>query len=249
MTDFQYVDLAEAEQSEYVFNGERRITVLSKQSKLWFLASDVCDVLGIVPGSQRSKLKRQLRPEQRATTKLDTGGGLQEVNLVSESGLYALILKSKKPVALPFQYWVTEEVLPTIRRAGSYTMGNGSAAKSDENKIVLPMPTNPVRYVVMAIPGRTPHIRETPIETILDELSSFEIEALCYAIKQISVWMNRLQEIFSMELKESDIPNCLIMKDLERSVNQATELADRYLDLAKEMASKKNRPFSGRYDS
>jgi prophage antirepressor-like protein len=248
MEKIRYIDVTEAERTEHVFNGKDRITVLINRDELWFLASDVSRVLGLSERAQWHKLDR-LQPEDRAFVNWTSKEGTRKVNLVSESGFYCMVMRSRKPVALPFQRWVTKEVLPSIRRTGGYTMANGSAANSDENKIVLPMPTSPVRYVVMAIPGRTPHIRETPIETILDELSSFEIEALCYAIKQIAVWMNRLQEIFSMELRESDIPDCFVMKDLERSVNQATELADRYLNLAKEMANKKNRPFSGRYDS
>jgi prophage antirepressor-like protein len=251
MSKFRYIDMTHAPRSEHTFGEKGSVLVMTRQNEMWFLASDVCRILGIKKDDEPQKLE-QLESGERATTKLETNGGMQEVSIVSESGFYTLVMRSRKPVALPFQRWVTKEVLPSIRRTGSYTMsgrpdkGSRSEDKADEKKIVLPIPDDPVRYVVMVMPGQPPHVRETPIETILEELSSFDCEALCYSIKLISVALQRLQELFSVE---KPVSHGFVMRDLERSVNRATELADRYLRLAKEMADENNRSFTGHHNS
>lgn len=83
----------------------------------WWIASDVCKVLGIV--NPRQALTRVDREDVGSTDTL-TAGGRQTVNTVSESGLYELIFASKKPEARAFRRWVTKEVLPQIRKTGQY---------------------------------------------------------------------------------------------------------------------------------
>ena len=83
------------------------------------MAKDVCAVLGI--RNDRDALSR-LDEDERGVGSADTLGGQQGVNLVSESGLYALVFTSRKPEARQFRKWVTSEVLPAIRRAGRYDM-------------------------------------------------------------------------------------------------------------------------------
>lgn len=83
----------------------------------WFVLKDVCAVLGI--GNSRMVFDR-LDSDEKGVSQIDTPGGLQNVNIVSESGLYNVILRSDKPEAKPFRKWVTSEVLPSIRKTGGY---------------------------------------------------------------------------------------------------------------------------------
>ena len=88
----------------------------------WFVAKDVCMALGI---SNARDAVAQLDEDERATVGLtDTSSNgvtqTRTVNLISESGLYALIFKSRKPEARAFRKWVTAEVLPSLRKTGGY---------------------------------------------------------------------------------------------------------------------------------
>ena len=96
-----------------------RVRVVNTDGVPWFVARDVCAVLGIVNG--RDAVAR-LDPDETSATDLDTLGGLQTVRTVNESGLYSLIMTSRKPEARAFKRWVTHEVLPSIARTGAYAV-------------------------------------------------------------------------------------------------------------------------------
>lgn len=85
----------------------------------WFVLKDVCNILGVV--NDRNVAAR-LDEDEKGVCQMDTLGGTQNVTVVSESGLYHVILRSDKPEAAPFRKWVTSEVLPTLRKTGSYMM-------------------------------------------------------------------------------------------------------------------------------
>lgn len=85
----------------------------------WFVAKDVCGVLGIE--KVRDAVSR-LDDDERGSVIVDTLGGPQNVNTISESGLYALVFRSRKPEAKRFRKWVTAEVLPTLRKTGHYAV-------------------------------------------------------------------------------------------------------------------------------
>ena len=95
--------------------GSNIVRVVSRNNDPWFVANDVCKALGF---SNTSKaIADHLDDDERYNESLDRGGSLL---LISESGLYALVLRSRKPEARKFAKWVTSEVLPTIRKTGSY---------------------------------------------------------------------------------------------------------------------------------
>lgn len=93
------------------------VRVIEVDSNPWFVAADVCAVLDI--GNSRQALTR-LDDDEKGVITADTPGGAQEVAVINESGLYSLVLTSRKPSAKRFKKWVTADVLPTIRRTGSY---------------------------------------------------------------------------------------------------------------------------------
>lgn len=80
----------------------------------WFVAKDVCDILQL---SNPTMAMEGLEDFERAKFNLGRQG---EANIISESGFYTLVLRSRKPIAKPFRLWVTSEVLPSIRRTGTY---------------------------------------------------------------------------------------------------------------------------------
>lgn len=83
----------------------------------WFVAKDVCDVLGI---SNARDAISSLDEDEKLVSALPTSGQIRNVNLINESGLYNLIFKSKKESAKRFRKWVTKEVIPSIRKTGGY---------------------------------------------------------------------------------------------------------------------------------
>lgn len=99
-----------------------RIRAVSENGEPWFVAKDVCDVLGL----DHTAL-RKLDADEKGRDSIPTLGGTQQMTMVSEPGFYRLVMKSRKPEAKAFQRWVTHEVLPAIRRDGGYM-----AAKPDE---------------------------------------------------------------------------------------------------------------------
>jgi len=97
--------------------GDRPVRTVTVDGEPWFVAADVCAVLGI--GNPRQAVS-YLDDDERGVTTNDTPGGRQQMTIVSEAGLYSLILRSRKPEAKAFKRWVTHEVLPAIRRTGRY---------------------------------------------------------------------------------------------------------------------------------
>lgn len=81
----------------------------------WFVAADVCAVL-----SCDTQQTRRLDDDEKGLHSMQTPGGNQQLSIINESGLYSLILTSRKPEAKRFKKWVTSEVLPALRRTGRY---------------------------------------------------------------------------------------------------------------------------------
>jgi prophage antirepressor-like protein len=84
----------------------------------WFVAADVCAVLDL---KNVAMAVRHLDDDEKGISNVDTLGGNQLLTIISESGFYILVLRSRKPEAKPFRRWVTGEVLPTIRKTGRYS--------------------------------------------------------------------------------------------------------------------------------
>lgn len=100
-------------------NTNWKIRVVMRDGDPWFVAKDVCDCLGVA--NSRDAVSR-LDDDEKDVGKADTLGGSQDMVLISESGLYTLIMRSNKEQAKPFRRWVTGEVLPSIRKTGSYSV-------------------------------------------------------------------------------------------------------------------------------
>ncbi|MDO5658304.1 MAG: Bro-N domain-containing protein [Paracoccus sp. (in: a-proteobacteria)] len=97
------------------------VRIVMRGDDPWFVAADVCAVLGIA--NSRDAVGR-LDDDERGVAVLDTLGGRQTVNTVSESGLYVLVFTSRLPAARRFRKWVTSDLLPALRRTGAYQMSD-----------------------------------------------------------------------------------------------------------------------------
>lgn len=96
--------------------GGIRATVIDGEP--WWSGKDVAEALGYT--NSRKALADHVDEEDKGVTKCDTPGGTQQMTIINESGLYSLILSSKLPAAKRFKRWVISEVLPEIRRTGSF---------------------------------------------------------------------------------------------------------------------------------
>lgn len=83
----------------------------------WFVAADVCKALEL---EKTNRALSRLDDDEKGAHSVSTPGGRQRMSIISESGLYSLILGSRKPEARAFKRWITHEVIPSIRKHGAY---------------------------------------------------------------------------------------------------------------------------------
>lgn len=106
---------------------------------IW-IAQEICDCLNLQ--GDAGQHTRRLDEDEKVLISVQTPGGTQEVLGVNEPGLYALVLGCRKPIAKRFKRWITHEVLPSIRKTGSYSLPQESQSKAlppltQENRLKL----------------------------------------------------------------------------------------------------------------
>jgi prophage antirepressor-like protein len=102
------------------FNG-MRVRVVERAGEPWFVLVDVCAVLEIAnPRDAASRLDEDERDAVGSTDGISSGPGNPNLTVVNESGLWSLVLTSRKPQAKAFKKWITSEVIPSIRKTGGY---------------------------------------------------------------------------------------------------------------------------------
>lgn len=101
-----------------------KIRAIEQNGEPWFVAADVCRALDIQ--NHKDAIKRLDDDEKSGVVLTDPHGRQQETNCVNEPGLYSLVLGSRKPEAKAFKRWITHEVIPSIRKTGSYTFDGTS---------------------------------------------------------------------------------------------------------------------------
>lgn len=105
-----------------IFNNEEfgQIRTVTIDNEPWFVGKDVATALGYK--NTRQAILTNVMDEDKGVHSVDTPSGKQEMTVINESGLYALIFGSKLDSAKRFKHWVTSEVLPSIRKNGNYQM-------------------------------------------------------------------------------------------------------------------------------
>ncbi|HBF4438672.1 TPA: Bro-N domain-containing protein [Clostridioides difficile] len=105
------------------------IRVIELNGEPWFVGKDVAETLGYKDTSDA--LKRHVDDEDKGVGEIPTPGGNQNMKIINESGLYSLILSSKLSTAKKFKHWVTRDVLPSIRKTGTYSSKKSECSKDD----------------------------------------------------------------------------------------------------------------------
>ena len=103
-----------------IFNSEEfgDIRTVTINNEPWFVGKDVAEALGYA--EPRSAVSKKIDETDRGVAEMETPSGKQNMTIINESGLYALIFGSKLESAKRFKHWVTSEVLPAIRKTGAY---------------------------------------------------------------------------------------------------------------------------------
>src|SRR5271165_1463671 len=186
---------------EFSFKGQRVRPVLL-DGETWFVAADVCAVL---EHTQPSKAVLRLDDDEKGVTTVPTLGGSQEMLVVSESGLYALIFSSRKPEARAFRRWVTGEVLPAIRKTDRYEMGQlpPCPERFIREEITLTLPGHG-RYVVATRPDRPPHVHRTGYDELLRDATDTDCRILAHQLKLIESLWRKTRENKSVGLDDRD---------------------------------------------
>jgi anti-repressor protein len=107
----------------FIFEEGQEVRTLLRDGELWFVAKDVCDVLGL---TNVTKALLNMPDDERNTLTssegIHDGPGNPNVNIINEPGLYRLVFQSRRPEAETFKRWVFHEVLPSIRKTGAYSL-------------------------------------------------------------------------------------------------------------------------------
>ena len=159
------------------YEGREIRVVKDEQGDPWFVAADVCAVLQL---PETHKAVARLDDDEKDRNSIPTLGGIQSMTVVSESGLYNLVLGSRKAEAKRFKRWVTHEVLPAIRKTGSYAVPAMAA---------LPAPTQDrvtslllIGEAVAKVPGVKAGIAMAATLTCIHENTGLTIETLRRAL-------------------------------------------------------------------
>ena len=161
----------------YAFVTGMNLRVIDKDGEPWFVATDVVIALGLTNTTVALKFVDE---DDRAKQCIGPSGVL--TNLVTESGLYSLILKSRKPEAKAFKKWVTSDVLPTIRKTGGYlTPAVAQLAYTDPDEFIaraLLMAKQKIEGLEVIAKGLEPHDPAEKLILLKDWLKEVKQEHL-----------------------------------------------------------------------
>ena len=193
-----------------------RTVIRDRQS--WFVAADVCTVLQ--HRNPRQSVKR-LRDYERGVHYVDTPGGRQEVTVINESGLYALIFSSRKPEAEAFRFWVTSEVLPSIRRTGSYSLPG--------SELPAPILANggpEFRRIVTMVVGRRVYSYEQPTEMLMTEIEEIDGRLMALGLSMAELHLLEVEQTVAMGMA---VEGTTALNQLGTTIRSGALIAKRWL--------------------
>ncbi len=180
-----------------------QVRTIVQDGEPWFVAKDVCDVLEI--GNTSQSLSR-LDDDEKNTIILNEGIGNPEKLVVNESGLYSLIMSSRKPEARQFKRWVTHEVLPSIRKTGGYqvprTMKDALRLAADlvEEKEVLLLEVAQKEQIINELQPKA-----TYYDLILQNKSLLPITVIAKDYGKSGDWMNKKLHEMNVQFKQGKV--------------------------------------------
>lgn len=173
-----------------VFNyGDIPVRAVMLDNEPWWVLADVCQALSL--GSPH-KVANRLDLDEKDRNQIPTPGGNQEMTIINESCLYKVILRSNKPEAKRFTRWVTHEVLPAIRKTGTYSMASSAPPAPklralttddfiDASRIISDCRNERLPYVIGLLEQggfKFPKVKNVPKprQTVhMEQISTFEI--------------------------------------------------------------------------
>lgn len=114
---------------QHAFHGQAVRVIADEHGEPWFVLADLCAVLGL---ARVAVVAARIDDDMKGVCLADTPGGRQQMTTVSEPGMYEVVLRSDSVLARPFRRWITTELLPEIRRTGSY-----AAPQSREQRLAI----------------------------------------------------------------------------------------------------------------
>lgn len=212
---------------EFTFESHA-VRTLVKDGEIWFVAADVCDVLE--HSNSRMAIARLDDDEKSVSNAYTSSGaaGAHEVNIINESGLYSLILTSRKPKAKAFKRWITHEVLPSIRKTGRYEARRQEASAVERRSAdgIWITFRDWGRYVVTVLPDGEHHSFRTEYESFIPEDDRVNAELLCHQLKIIEAFWYKFQLLESVQ---TDHIEGFEVTSLGRAVQQGGDLSRHFL--------------------
>ena len=193
-----------------IFNYEGKdIRTVQREGDTWWVLKDVCDVLDL---SNSRMVADRLDDDEKGVSITDTLGGKQELTIISESGLYNVILLSRKPEAKKFKRWVTHEVLPSIRRHGVYAVDELLANPDLLIKALQELKAERTKNAALT---ETVHIQRQQIAEMKPKASYYDVILNCkdaVAITTIAKdygksgqWLNEYLHSLGVQFKQGNI--------------------------------------------
>lgn len=174
--DDDLVDSRSGEIIAYTF-GENKVRTMFKDGAVSFVAVDVCQVLELA--NPRQVLSR-LDEDERGYANLQTTGVTRGMATVNESGLFALILTSRKPEAKAFRRWITGEVIPSIRKTGSYRVPTPDVQPTKETDIGVRANDFGVHVVLVAPDMHS--VRKVEFDRLIAESNALQGEIMACSL-------------------------------------------------------------------
>lgn len=175
------------------------IRVVSVTGEPWWVLRDVCKALGLTYTNK--VVKRLDEDERKLFPVIDRMGRTQKASAINESGLYSVILRSDKPEAKAFKRWVTHDILPAIRKSGSYQLPHMTTAE------------------IVAQLAQVNVDMEKRIDDIEQKMA--EPEALPVAQPQTGDWKDRMDLTIKSLIEKNHLNPCLYRARLYRSLELA----------------------------
>ena len=197
------------------------VRTVYRNGAVWFVAADVCGILEIV--NNRDAVAR-LDADERSLLDPGETDNSRIMGLISESGLFALVLTSRKPEARKFRRWVTSDVLPSIRRTGSYSRQSAPDPASEHSDIADIINRCPGIYIVIVNKNerRMQHTNGGEVVTLVTEaMSNMMAGALMRAHGALAL---KRSAMLVVETDEGFAQN-----ELEAAINHGAKVAERYV--------------------
>ena len=199
--------------------GANTVRTIEKDGTAWFVAKDVADILGFRDAFNATM---HLDDDEKDTTKVSTPGGEQDMTIISESGLYTLIMRSNKPEAKQFRKWVTGTVLPMIREKGYYAPEDFNVVpvknEQQQNKPkIIGQFTNSVFKSAMAIIEKAQACKkDEDFEAVLALDDIFKLNT-GYSVLEIAGFkLTLVQKIFPYPYDDTGSYSCIWVRGWEK---------------------------------